>query len=247
MDIKTLIGRKVIQDGFRGNGEGTIVAIEGDIISIDFDGVVKKFSMEIFIKGLTFDNDKTRELMEQAIDEAKAEKAAVEAAKKAAEEAEKSVADAAAKRAKIVGGFDAGYHAEHLDTDEVYTYQQVEAKFGIRIAGFGRGCNPTDDSVVLISSVSQSGEHFVYHDKWDTNGDYIFSGEGRIGDQKLTARNKEIIDAEKNGKVLHLIIKFSPEEYYYQGIFKLVDYTYEDDLDEDGNTRKEYKFRIRKV
>jgi hypothetical protein len=44
-----------------------------------------------------------------------------------------------------------------------------------------------------------------------------------------------------------LIIKFSPEEYYYQGIFKLVGYTYEDDLDEEGNTRKEYKFRLRKV
>ena len=54
-------------------------------------------------------------------------------------------------------------------------------------------------------------------------------------------------DAEKNGKVIHLIIKFSPEEYYYQGIFKLVNYTYEDDLDEEGNTRKEYKFRLRKV
>ena len=247
MDIKTLIGRKVIQGGFRGNGEGTIVDVNGDIISVDFNGVVKNFSMEIFIKSIKFEDEETRELMLNAIEEAKAAKAAAEAAKKAEEEAKKSIADAAAKRAKIVGGFDASYHAEHLNTDEVYTYQQVETKFGIRIAGFGRGCNPTDDTVVLISSVNQSGEHFVYHDKWDTNGDYIFSGEGRIGDQKLTARNKEIINAEKNGKVIHLIIKFSAEEYYYQGIFKLVDYTYENDLDEDGNTRKEYKFRLRKV
>lgn len=247
MDVNALIGRKVIQGGFRGNGEGTIVAVEGDIISIDFNGVVKKFSMEILINSLTFDNDETRELMEQAIAEANAARAKAEADKKAEAEAERLVAEAAAERERIVGGFDAGYHAEHLNTDEVYTYQQVELKFGIRIAGFGRGCNPTDDSVVLISSVSPSGEHFVYHDKWDTNGDYIFSGEGRIGDQSLTARNKEIIDAEKNGKVLHLIIKFSPEEYYYQGIFKLVNYTYEDDLDEEGNTRKEYKFRLRKV
>lgn len=247
MGINTLIGRKVIQGGFRGNGEGTIVAVEGGIISIDFNGVLKKFSMEILIKSLTFDNDETRELMERAIDEANAAKAKAEADKKAEAEAERLAAEAAAERERIVGGFDAGYHAEHLNTDEVYTYQQVESKFGIRIAGFGRGCNPTDDSVVLISSVSPAGEHFVYHDKWDTNGDYIFSGEGRIGNQRLTARNKEIIDAEKNGKVLHLIIKFSPEEYYYQGIFKLVNYTYEDDLDEAGNTRKEYKFRLRKV
>jgi hypothetical protein len=70
MEVNALIGRKVIQGGFRGNGEGTIVAVEGDIISIDFNGAVKKFSMEIFIKSLTFYNDETRELMEQAIAEA---------------------------------------------------------------------------------------------------------------------------------------------------------------------------------
>ena len=247
MDIKALIGRKIFQGGFKGNGEGTIVAVEGEFISVDFGGVVRKFSIEIFIKSLTFDNDETRDLMEQALVEVKTAKEAAEAVRKAEEEAKKAAKEAADKRAKIVGGFDAGYHAEHLNTDEIYTYQQIETKFGIRIAGFGRGCNLTDDSIVLISSVNPSGEHFVYHDKWDVNGDYIFSGEGRIGDQKLTTRNKEIINAEKNGKVIHLIIKFSSEEYYYQGIFKLVDYTYEDDLDEDANTRKEYKFRLRKV
>jgi hypothetical protein len=49
--------------------------------------------------------------------------------------------------------------------------------------------------------LNQHGENFVYHDKWDANGDYIFSGEGRVGDQNLTARNKEIIDAEKNSEL----------------------------------------------
>ena len=53
--------------------------------------------------------------------------------------------------------------------------------------------------------------------------------------------------AARNGKKLHLFVKFSPQEYYYQGIFELVDYTYEDEKDEDGNIRKEYKFRLRKV
>lgn len=247
MDFKVLIGRKVFQGGFKGNGEGTIVAVEGEIISVDFGGVIKRFSMEIFIKSLTFDDDETRELMEQAIDEAKAAKATTEAARKAEDEAKKAAKEAAEKRAKIVGGFDAGYHAEHLSTDEIYTYQQVEAQFGIRISGFGRGINPTADKVILISSINKAAGNFVYHDRWTDDGDYIFSGEGRVGDQNLTARNKEIIDAERNGKVIHLIIKFSHEEYYYQGIFKLVGYTYEDDLDEEGNTRKEYKFRLRKV
>ena len=63
----------------------------------------------------------------------------------------------------------------------------------------------------------------------------------------MTKGNLAISDAARNGKKIHLFVKFSPQEYYYQGIFELVDYTYEDEKDEDGNIRKEYKFRLRKV
>ncbi len=33
MEGNALTGRKVIQGGFRGNGESTIVAVEGDILA----------------------------------------------------------------------------------------------------------------------------------------------------------------------------------------------------------------------
>ena len=61
----------------------------------------------------------------------------------------------------------------------------------------------------------------------------------------MTKGNLAIRDAAQNGKEIHLFVKFSPQEYYYQGIFELVDHTYE--KEEDGNTCKEYKFRLRKV
>ena len=63
----------------------------------------------------------------------------------------------------------------------------------------------------------------------------------------MTKGNLAIKEASQNGKKIHLLVKFSPQEYYFQGIFELVDYIYEDEKDEDGNTRKEYKFRLRKV
>ena len=63
----------------------------------------------------------------------------------------------------------------------------------------------------------------------------------------MTKGNLAIRDAARNGKKIHLFVKFSPQEYYYQGIFELIDYTYEDEKDEDGNIRKEYKFRLKKV
>ena len=63
----------------------------------------------------------------------------------------------------------------------------------------------------------------------------------------MTKGNLAIKNAACDGKKVHLFVKLSPQEYYYQGIFELVDYTYEDEEDENGNTRKEYKFRLKKV
>jgi 5-methylcytosine-specific restriction protein A len=75
----------------------------------------------------------------------------------------------------------------------------------------------------------------------------IYSGEGKLGNQTLTKGNLAIKNAASDGKEIHLFVKFSPQEYYYQGVFELVDYTYEDDYDANGNIRKEYKFRLREV
>ncbi len=128
-----------------------------------------------------------------------------------------------------------------------YTYQQIENMFGISIYPFGKGINPTETRVVLISVVSKKQESFVYHDGWMHNGDYMYSGEGKRGDQTLTKGNREIINAKRFGKTIHLLTKFSSKEYYYQGIFELDSYTYEDQEDENGYIRKEYRFRLRKV
>lgn len=51
-------------------------------------------------------------------------------------------------------------------------------------------------------------------------GDYIYSGEGKSGDQSMTRGNLAIKNAAADGKALHLFVKFSPREYYYQGVLK---------------------------
>ena len=142
--------------------------------------------------------------------------------------------------------FDSDYHSEYLKQHPILTYKEVEEQFNIKIAGFGRGINDTPTAIVLISGVKALSNKYVYHDHWTANGDYIYSGEGKIGDQKLTCRNKAVIDAEHNRKKIYLLVKFSPKKYCYQGEFSLLDYTYEDAKDEDGNIRKEYKFRLQK-
>lgn len=63
----------------------------------------------------------------------------------------------------------------------------------------------------------------------------------------MTKGNPAIKDAARNGKKICLFVKFSPQAYYYHGVFELVDYTYENEKDEDGSISKEFKFRLRKV
>lgn len=248
-----LIGLKVKHTAF---GVGVITEMEGNYITVEFASKISRFVYpDAFEKFLEAEHVAVQQMILDSINDAKAaaeqKRQAEEAARKAAEEQRRAAAAVAAPKAKKAKTLDEmfapDYHAEKLARQPILTYQQVEDQFGIRISGFGRGINPTDNTVVLISSIGKASGNFVYHDKWTADGDYLYSGEGKTGNQTMTKGNFAIRDAKPNGKEIHLFVKFSPQEYYYQGIFELVDYTYEDEKDEDGNIRKEYKFRLRKV
>lgn len=248
-----LIGLKVKHTVF---GAGAITEMEGNYITVEFASKTSKFIYpDAFEKFLEAEHTALQQMILDSIKDAKLaaeqKRQAEEAARKAVEEqrhAAVAVAAPKAKKAKTLDEmFASDYHAEKMARQPILTYQQVEDQFGIRISGFGRGINPTDNTVVLISSIGKASGIFVYHDKWTADGDYLYSGEGKTGNQTMTKGNLAIRDAKQNGKGIHLFVKFSPQEYYYQGIFELVDYTYEDEKDEDGNIRKEYKFRLRKV
>lgn len=223
---------------------------------MEFASKTSKFVYpDAFEKFLEAEHVALQQTIIDSINDAKAaaeqKRQAEESARKAAEEQRRTAIAVTAPKAKKAKTLDEmfapDYHAEKLGRQPILTYQQVEDQFGIRISGFGRGINLTDNTVVLISSIGKASGNFVYHDKWTADGDYLYSGEGKTGNQTMTKGNLAIRDAARNGKKIHLFVKFSPQEYYYQGVFALVDYTYEDDKDEDGNTRKEYKFRLRKV
>ena len=84
MDFKGLIDCKVVHKSL---GAGVIVDVNGTYVDIDFNGGIKKFQIETLDQFFRFDDEDARALIQTAIEEIKAEKAAAEAAKKAAEEA----------------------------------------------------------------------------------------------------------------------------------------------------------------
>lgn len=219
-------------------GVGTVTEFDGKYITIQFVGRTSRFIYpDAFDKFLKAEDPTVQEAI----------LADIVAAKQAENERRQAAAVATRKTKNIEEGFGPDYNVEHLARQPILTYQQVEEQFGIKISGFGRGINKTPLTVVLISSVDKRKSGFVYHDLWTQDGDYIYSGEGKTGDQTMSSGNRAIVNAAAEGKSIHLFVKFSPQEYYYQGVFELVDYTYEDDVDENGYTRKEYKFRLRKV
>ncbi len=235
-------------------GTGVITDVAGNHITVQFDSKAAKFlypdSFEKFIMAVdpSIQTAILREIsaFKQAVEMQRQAAAAVQVAEKHNVNEEQAL-QTIKKRKNIEDGFRSDYNVKYLAKQPILTYQQVENQFGIKIAGFGRGINKTESTVILVSSIDKKKSGFVYHDHWTTDGDYIYSGEGKTGDQKMTSGNKAIVDAKVQGKQIHLFVKFSPQEYYYQGIFSLVDYTYEDDKDESGNLRKEYKFRLRKM
>ena len=230
-----IIGAKVKHNAWGPNslGTGTIVAVREKCIDIDFPIGVKTLQYpDAFEKIISAEDPEIQAAMLELIEKTRKKPTPPPPPPPPSTKIDELPPD---------------YHVEKMARDPILTYQQVEQQFGVKLTGFGRGCNPTSNSVVLISAIKKSGGYFVYHDRWTVEGDYIFSGEGRKGNQKPTMRNLEIMNAGRNGKPIHLFIKFSSEEYYYQGVFEVVEWTYEDDEDMDGNMRKEYKFRLRKV
>lgn len=245
-----LTNEKVLHKRF---GKGIVVEHSGEYINVQFENRMTKFqypsAFEEYLKmeDISVQGKINAEI--DAIQRAEEErKRADEIARMETEELKKSLPQQKKKNTKDIDAmFSADYHVEYLSKHPILTYQAIEQEFGIKISGFGRGINPTATTVVLISSISKAKGKFVYHDHWTENGDYIYSGEGKNGDQKLTKGNKAIVDAKKDGKAIHLFVKLSPQEYYYQGIFSMVDYEYIDEKDETGSMRKEYKFKLRKA
>ena len=252
MNLNDKLGFKVTN---KAGNKGSIVKFDGKYICVDFGLRKVEFSKDAFVEGfLSFDDPASQTEVEAEIKAIEAEKARIAeeqriAAEREAEERRMRAEEAARIRlpVNIDELFGEDYHVEHLKRQPILTYREVEQQFGINISGFGKGINPTEKSVVLISSIEKKHGAFVYHDHWTEDGDYIYSGEGKTGDQQMIKGNAAIKKAAEDGKTLYLFVKLSPSEYYFQGRVACVEYTYEDDEDELGHMRKEYKFRLKLI
>ena len=89
-------------------------------------------------------------------------------------------------------------------------------------------------------------EQDVYEDKWENNY-YLYSGEGRIGDQKFTGGNKSIRDHKKNGKAIFLFEKDYKKSgfWIYISEMSLEGCRNYNNYDEIGNLRTCIQFQLK--
>ena len=236
-----LVGKEITNIGL---GKGTIVEI-GEHVKIDFNGTVRDIAKENFFdfntpadQSVILEIEAINKEHEIYVEEKRKERAkrAAELAEKRRKEAEerKKKEEASRRKPKAKKSFDekfgSDYNLSLLNRTPVLTYNDVEDKHGIQISGFGRGINPKEDCIVLISTVEEYSDHFTYHDKWNHDDCYEYS-----------------VDAAENGKPIYLYIKFGPQKYLPQGIMRLVDYKIVEAPDKNGDMRKEYVFILKRI
>ena len=101
---------------------------------------------------------------------------------------------------------------------------------------------PKNFSMIFIFT-SDSGEQYGYRDEY-RDGIFWYTGEGQIGDMKMRAGNKAILEHAKNGKTIY-VFEYTRKAYVrYVGSANCLDYHEEMRPDRNGDNRKVFVFHL---
>ena len=112
--------------------------------------------------------------------------------------------------------------------------------------GQERGGIATPDGVPYVFLFTgESGGQFGYHDGWQRNGVFAYTGEGQLGDMTFVRGNRAIRDHVADGKDLLLFEASRPKGLYrFLGCFGLAGWELRDAPDRDEATRKAIVFHL---
>lgn len=100
------------------------------------------------------------------------------------------------------------------------------------------------NTLVIVSNHIKS----LYDDKWIDEVMH-YTGMGASGDQSIFfAQNKTLANSEANDIEVHLFEVFKSQEYFYQGIVKLIAQPYQEkQVDENGQLRLVWMFPLKLI
>lgn len=105
---------------------------------------------------------------------------------------------------------------------------------------------PSKHNFIMLFT-STTGEQYGYKDGWNSDGYYIYTGEGQDGDMSFTRGNLAIRDHEKKNKELHVFEYVSMGHVKYVGQMIYQDHKIIQGKDIKGNVRKIITFILKPV
>ena len=82
---------------------------------------------------------------------------------------------------------------------------------------------PADEPVILLFT-GETGEQYGYRDGFQEDGIFWYTGEGQVGDMEMVRGNKAVLDAESDGKTIHLFEYIRTAYVHYIGPCRCVGY-----------------------
>jgi len=102
---------------------------------------------------------------------------------------------------------------------------------------------PKDFPVVFIFT-SDAGEQHGYRDEYRDNGVFWYTGEGQVGDMKMEAGNKAILNHAQNKKIIHVFEYTKKAHVRFLGTAECLGYHEEKRPDRDCQDRNVFVFHL---
>lgn len=106
---------------------------------------------------------------------------------------------------------------------------------------------PATEPFVFIFTDPSSEEH-GYHDQFLSNGLFIYSGEGQVGDMAIDRGNRRILEHQQNEETLYVFEVVGEQNgadiVTYDGEYEYVDHYWERAPDDHGDMRDALRFKL---
>lgn len=235
-----MIGAWVIHQSY---GRGQVTDLVGQQATVKFEnGTTRKIGLTfVMAKGiLTFEDDR---LQQQALeqfpkqDQRVAEPVVAPPKKTTRRKHQKNTPQRKSA---------SGLSIADLRPRTTYTHDDIVDTFHVAKMG-GMRRSTTYDALVLISQHHGDPEQNPYEDRWEADGLFHYTGEGKNGDQSLTYRqNRTLNESDRNGISLYLFESSRSNEYVFVGEVMLAKPPYPEQApDSEGKMRRVYKFPLK--
>jgi len=130
--------------------------------------------------------------------------------------------------------------APPFEVGRLYRRRTLHGEYG----GQRQGGISTPHGRPYLFLFTGTGEHYGYHDGWDKDGVFLYSGEGQSGDMTFRGGNKALRDHAGNGKDLVLFEQVGHGQVRYRGCFACSTWEYREAKDRTGKMRKAIVFHL---